>query len=181
MDEIKKSPQGGGQPEHTAQPWIGPTKESPYFVGHTPKLSMQSPQNAWGGLINPPESQKNLWIHTITFTNFSAYPLVVQIWHNAEAIGQVCNSPFVSALDDAQAHFPSPKAKLLYAQQVKTVPAQGTSVFSRVIPPFCTAIGKYAGKIILPPSGSLLVFVSTMEKHSAQMEIAFGWRESYLI
>lgn len=43
-----------------------------YFIGQTPSLFISNTSNAWAALVNPMNSEKNLFFNVFTVSNFSS-------------------------------------------------------------------------------------------------------------
>lgn len=50
-----------------------------YFVGQTETIRFGKGKNAWGGLINPSNSDVNLFVNAFTVTNHSNQPFIAEI------------------------------------------------------------------------------------------------------
>lgn len=74
---------------------------------------------------------------------------------------------------------PKPKIKLQLASNVSGEPVGGVKAFVRRGEPETTLVDTENGKLIFPPDGSFLVFLSIPEKPeiAASGRIAFGWWE----
>ena len=53
-----------------------------YFVGQTETLWVGNGLNAWAGLVNPCNSDVNLYANVFTISNFSDDYLTAEIWLN---------------------------------------------------------------------------------------------------
>ena len=53
-----------------------------YFVGQTETLWVGNGSNAWAGLVNPCNSDVNLYANVFTISNFSDEYLTAEIWLN---------------------------------------------------------------------------------------------------
>jgi hypothetical protein len=147
--------------------------EGKYFMGHTPMMALRG-QNAWGGLVNPKGSGTDLFINTVTVSNFSDAPFQAELWVNTPP-DRALISPFVSQSNTAKMPR-EPKAQLVYQPGAGSAPMIGMSLFSRVAQAHDTVVGNYYGKIVIPPGGSFLVFLYA-PKGEADTEVALGWWE----
>lgn len=147
-----------------------------YFIGHTPTMTLPYRANGWAALFNPRGSGVNVFVNTITVSNFSNTPFRAQVWLNAMPDGgQV--SPSTAAVNAAIQPPVWPEAAIVYGtEQLKS----GQSLFTRVAGAQSTEVGNYYGKIILPPGGSLLVLMQGPGATGAQAEVALGWWEDMI-
>ena len=148
-----------------------------YFVGQTEALVLGQDFNAWGGLINPPNSGVNLFINVYTVTNFSETPFLAQIWFNTTPPGIGVSSDKVSAGNTTISPLPMSKIKLQYVQSVSGFPNGGVNVLDRLVGPKGTLASEDEGKWIIPPGGNFIVFLVSPGVELIKALIAFGWWE----
>lgn len=148
-----------------------------YFMGHTPFLTFGNGSNAWGGLINPPNSRINLYVNTFTISNTSDKPFNGQLWLNSTPMGEPFLSPYLSPSNTTLTPLPKPRTLLAFAQNILSSPSDGASLFTRISDPHSTVVGNYYGKIIIPPGGSFIVFLNSPGKTEIKSDVAFGWWE----
>ena len=152
--------------------------EGKYFIGHTPILRLSCGSNSWGGLINPRNSNVNLYVNTFTTTNFSDVTFSSQIWLNSTPIGDIETSDCVSIANTAiRCHRKQSKVKIQYAENISSSLIDGESIFRRIAEANSTVVGNYYGKIIIPPGGSFIIFLSSSDTKPIESEVAFGWWE----
>lgn len=149
--------------------------EGKYFMGHTPSLCLSSHENAWGGLYNPRGSKVNLFVNTFTVSNSSSIPFRAELWLNSNIIVRGQISPYISPANTAKTPLPKSEIAILYAQDIKDIPMNGESIFSRIAEANSTTVGNYYGKIIIPPGGSFIVFLHTPGSQNINAEVAFGY------
>lgn len=51
-----------------------------YFFGQTDIITFGGGYNAWGGLVNPADSNVNMFLNAYTISNFSGYSLTAEGW-----------------------------------------------------------------------------------------------------
>jgi hypothetical protein len=149
-----------------------------YFIGYADNLSFGNGTSAWARLYNPPGSGVNLYVNVWTVTDISEAPFRAQFWFNANPPGTPLESP-VTPSNTAIYPAPVPKIKLQSASNVSGDPIGGIKAFVRRGVPETTLVDTENGKLIFPPGGSFLVFLSLPESPStvASGRIAFGWWE----
>jgi len=149
-----------------------------YFIGYADNLSFGNGTSAWARLYNPPGSGVNLYVNVCTVTDISEAPFRAQFWFNANPPGPPLESP-VTPSNTAIYPAPVPKIKLQSASNVSGDPIRGIKAFVRRGVPETTLVDTENGKLIFPPGGSFLVFLSLPESPStvASGRIAFGWWE----
>ena len=147
-----------------------------YFMGHTPTLTLPYRAGGWAALFNPRGSGVNVFVNTITVSNFSTTAFRATVWLNAMPEGgQVSLSP--TSVNAAIQPPVWPEAAISYGAGE---PQNGRSLFTRVAGAQNTEVGNYYGKIILPPGGSLLVQMQGPAATGSQAEVAFGWWEDLI-
>lgn len=155
-----------------------------YFMGYADDLAFGSiqeglPTSAWARLYNPPDSGVTLYVNVWTVTDISDSSFRVQFWFNADAPGTPQDTPFVTPSNTAISPLPEPRVELQLAREVTGVPTGGTMAFVRRGQPETTLVESENGKLIFPPGGSLLLFLSNPESPgvSTSGRVAFGWWE----
>ena len=151
--------------------------EGKYFLGHTPILVMHG-MNAYGAVFNPLGSGVNLYINSISLSNYSDRPLDSHAWMNCP-LKRFMVSPFVSTSNFAKRPLTAPKAKVAYQQAMPYKPSDGISLFPLISEANKTTIGYYYGRYIVPPGGSFLVSLGAPDytDYKVCAKIAFGWWE----
>ncbi len=150
-----------------------------YFIGYADNLSFGKGASAWARLYNPTNSGVNLFVNVWTVTDISAAPFRAQFWFNANPQGTPAESPLVTPANTAIQPLPKPRIKLQLASNVSGEPTGGVKAFVRRGETETTLVETENGKLIFPPGGSFLVFLSLSENPniSASGRIAFGWWE----
>ncbi|MEL7654385.1 MAG: DUF6143 family protein [Bacillota bacterium] len=148
-----------------------------YFIGYADNLIFGRGTSAWARLYNPPNSEVNLHVNVWTVTDVSESPFRAQFWFNADPPGIPVTSKDVTPSNTAIR--PSPKSRIIlqYATLVQGDPVKGVKAFVRRGQPETTLVDTENGKLIFPPGGSFLVFLSNPEtpELGASGRVAFGW------
>lgn len=149
-----------------------------YFIGYADDLSFGQNTSAWARLYNPINSGVNLFVNVLTVTDISGAPFRAQFWFNATVPGPYDTAP-VTPTNTAIRPVPVPKVQLQLASNVTDTPVGGIKAFVRRGEPGTTAVETENGKLIFPPGGSFLVYLSLAEQQQlpASGRIAFGWWE----
>ena len=150
-----------------------------YFIGYADNLSLNNGTSAWARLYNPQYSGVNLHVNVWTVTDISESPFRAQFWFNSTPPSKFSESTLVTPSNTAFRPIPEPKVKLQLASNVTDEPIGGVKAFVRRGEPGTTLVETENGKLIFPPGGSFLVFLSLTEntRTSASGRIAFGWWE----
>jgi hypothetical protein len=153
-----------------------------YFIGYADDLTYGNFTSAWAMLYNPPDSSVNLHVNVWTATDISATPFRAQFWFNATPPGQPYVSPLITPSNTALWPLPEPKVMLLQSSSVTGEPKGGVKGFVRRGSPELTIRQEENGKLIFPPGGNFMVYLSKPETPavSAGGRIAFGWWEEKL-
>ena len=151
-----------------------------YFIGYADQLSFGKGTSAWARLYNPPNSGVNLHVNVWTITDVSDSTFRAQFWFNSTPPGKPINSKLVTPTNTTLKPLPKPKIKLQYATNVIGDPKGGIKAFVRRAEPETTLVEVENGKLIFPPGGSFLVFLSNPEspRISTSGRVAFGWWET---
>lgn len=149
-----------------------------YFIGYADDLSFGQNTSAWARLYNPINSHVNLHVNVWTVTDISDSPFRAQFWFNASVPGAFSTAP-VTPTNTAIRPVPVPKIELQLASNVTATPEGGIKAFVRRGEPLTTVVESENGKLIFPPGGSFLVYLSLIEHPElpAAGRIAFGWWE----
>ena len=150
-----------------------------YFIGYADDLTLGNGTSAWARLYNPPHSGVNLFVNVWSVTDISAANFRAQFWFNATPPGTPEVSDLVTPTNTTMNRPPVPKVILQKASQVTGEPSGGTKAFVRRGVPGTTLVETENGKLIFPPGGSFLVFLS-LEGSPDTMgsgRVAFGWWE----
>ncbi len=150
-----------------------------YFIGYVDGLSLGDGKSAWARLYNPPCSGVNLHVNVWTVTDVSAAPFRAQFWFNAAPPGTISESSDVTPSNTALRPAPVPEVKLQWASDVSETPTGGVVAFARNGEAGTTLVETENGKLIFPPGGSFLVYVSLTGDAAvtASGRVAFGWWE----
>lgn len=150
-----------------------------YFIGYADNLTLGNGTSAWARLFNPSNSGVNLHVNVWTVTDISSAPFRAQFWFNATPPGKPTELAVVTPSNTAIRPKPKPKIHLQQASDVTGDPTGGVKAFVRRGQPEVTLVETENGKLIFPPGGSFLVFVTLEEstKTAAGGRIAFGWWE----
>lgn len=150
-----------------------------YFIGYADLLHFGKGKSAWARLYNPSQSGVNLHVNVWTVTDISEAPFRAQFWFNAEAPGTPGGTNTVTPSNTAIRPQPEPKIVLQSASDVEGDPRGGVKAFVRRGQPEVTLVETENGKLIFPPGGNFLVFLSLPEfpDTEASGRVAFGWWE----
>lgn len=148
-----------------------------YFIGQTPSLFISNTSNAWAALVNPINSEKNLFFNVFTISNFSSNIITAQLWLNTNPPGNPSTSSSVSPTNTALYPQPSPEVLLQYVQSTNGVPSGGVNIYDRIVPSNTTVVSEEDGKIIIPPGGNALLFLKSSTNEPINAIVAFGWWE----
>lgn len=150
-----------------------------YFIGYADNLVFGKGTNAWARLFNPPDSGVNLHVNVWTVTDIAESTFRAQFWFNSVPPGVPVTSQFVTPSNTAIEPLPRNRIFLQYTTMVQGDPFGGIKAFVRRGQPETTLVETENGKLIFPPGGSFLVFLSNPEtpELEASGRIAFGWWE----
>ena len=152
-----------------------------YFTGYADGLAFGGGTSTWARLYNPVDSNVNLHVNVWTVTDISEVPFRAQFWFNAGVPGAY-STAVATPTNTAIRPAPVPKVELQLASNVTQTPERGIKAFVRRGEPGTTVVETENGKLIFPPGGAFLVYLSLIEKpeSSAEGRIAFGWWEEDL-
>lgn len=150
-----------------------------YFIGYADGLAFGNYTSAWAMLYNPPTSGVNLHVNVWTVTDLSPVPYRAQFFFNATPPGIPLRSRYVTPANTALWPLPEPKVLLLQSANVPGDPSGGVNGFDRRGVPGTTLRQEENGKLIFPPGGNFMVYLSVPETPTslAAARIAFGWWE----
>ena len=134
-----------------------------YFIGYADNLKLGGNKSAWARLWNPPDSGVLLHVNVWTVTDISDVPFRAQFWFNAKPSGNIEESDLVTPSNTAFWPTPVPKVKLQMASNVSDEPTDGIKAFVRRGEPLTTVVETENGKLIFPPGGNFLVYVTLLE------------------
>ncbi len=149
-----------------------------YFIGHTPLISMDANTHAWAGLVNPKDSDVNLFLCTFTVSNYNDCPLQAMMWlSDAPRFGvESCD---VAVSNQSIRPSPKPEGKIIYSADNKCAAPDGTSIFPRIVGPYSTEVGNYYGKIVVPPDHAVIITLDSLDQPRGVAGVAFGWWEDH--
>lgn len=150
-----------------------------YFIGHVDNLKFGNGTNAWVRLYNPPYSGVNLYVNVWTITDITESPFQAQYWFNSDPPGthsECCSliTPTNTTIQPA----PKTKIKIQFASHVNEKPIGGIKAFIRKGKPGKTLVETENGKLIFPPGGSFLIYLSAENPDTqTSSSVGFGWWE----
>jgi hypothetical protein len=149
-----------------------------YFLGQTDLITLTGGYNAWGGLINPSDSNVNMFLNAYTITNFSEQTLTAEGWLSSILPGKAKVSMSFAAGNQSIAPPPMPKVQIKSAGFVSNKPAGGIYTFVRRVEPEVTLTKHdFQGMYIIPPGSSFVLYFLSPGIDQVQVRIAFGWWE----
>jgi hypothetical protein len=148
-----------------------------YFVGQTEDLWVSNESNAWAGLVNPRNSDVNLYVNVFTISNFSDEYLTAEIWLNINSSEKGEISHKVSPTNTTLKPLPENEVDIRFIKSTTKVPKSGVNVYERIVPPNTTLVSEEDGKFIEPPGGSYVVVIKSSSSKLHKVIVAFGWWE----
>ncbi|WP_411681776.1 DUF6143 family protein [Clostridium thailandense] len=148
-----------------------------YFVGQTETLMVGNKSIAWAGLVNPRNSNINLYVNVFTISNFSDDYLTAEIWLNTNLPEKWHVSHNVSATNTALNPLPKNKVNIRFVSSITTTPKCGINVYRRIVPPNSTLVAEEDGKFIEPPGGNYVLVIKSESPNRDKVIVAFGWWE----
>lgn len=149
-----------------------------YFLGQTNMITFGGGYNAWGGLVNPADSNVNMFLNAYTISNFYDKPLTAEGWLSSVLPGEAKLSRHFAAGNQSIIPPPMPMVKIQSADFVKKTPTGGTYTFVRRVEPNETLTKHdFQGMYIIPPGSSFVLFFLSPGKEKVQTRLAFGWWE----
>ena len=148
-----------------------------YFVGQTETLWVGNESNAWAGLVNPRNSDVNLYANVFTISNLSNDYLTAQIWLNVSFPEKASVSNNISSTNTALKPLPKNKVNIRYIKSTTMLPKDGVNVYERIVPPNTTLVGEEDGKFIEAPGGSYTLIIKSSSLKLDKVIVAFGWWE----
>lgn len=127
-----------------------------YFIGQTPLLSGET-EHALALLKNPCNSNRTIYVNSISITNISDSNLSAEFYLRSEVCNTI-NSPLVTAANTGVDCESSNKGQVRYLNCPTEAPINGTSIFSRIISPNSTLVID-GDQIILAPDQALTVYI----------------------
>ncbi len=150
-----------------------------YFIGYADDLRFGNGTSAYALLCNPCNSRVNLHVNVWTVTDISESAFRAQFWFNATPPGTPVTVTQVTPSNTAICPPPEPRVRLQQASNVTGTPVGGIKAFVRRGLPETTLVESENGKLIFPPGGSFLVFLSSEDTSGPEVSgrVAFGWWE----
>jgi hypothetical protein len=149
-----------------------------YFVGQTETLLVANNLNAWAGLVNPYNSNVNLYANVFTISNFSNNNLTAEIWLNTNSPQKWCVSQQISPTNTALNPPPKNKIDIRFVKSTPELPRKGVNVYKRIVPPHTTLVGEEDGKFIEAPGGNYVLVIKSSVSELSDVIVAFGWWEN---
>lgn len=150
-----------------------------YFIGYASDLTFGKGRYAWARLYNPFHSGVNLHVHVWTVSDVLESSFRAQFWFNAEPPGIAIFSPQVICTNTAVLPNPKPQVRLQFCSDVVSEPESGIKAFERAGLSGTTLTANENGKLIFPPGGSFLIFLSAPDETEKRIRgsVGFGWWE----
>lgn len=153
-----------------------------YFFGQTDLISFGAGKQGWGALVNPSDSQVNLFLNAYTITNFSDEPITAEGWLDATLPGTSVTSQNFAAGNQAMTPPSVPKVLIQSASMTSGEPAGGSYTFVRRVEPAITLTKHdFQGMYIIPPGSSFALFFLSPGNWRAYTRVAWGWWEEKTI
>lgn len=160
-------------PENVYHSYLGE-----YFLGQTDLISFGGGYNGWGGLVNPADSNVNIFLNAYTITNYSNEPLTTEAWISSILPGNGKTSPHFAAGNQTIIPPPMPRTDIKSASFISGKPSRGTNAFVRRVEPLVTLTKHdFQGMFIIPPGSSFSLFFLSPGKSQVHARVAFGWWE----
>ncbi len=149
-----------------------------YFLGQTKSIYFGGRYYAWGGLLNPANSQVMMFLNAYTISNFSTHPITAEGWLSSELPGVPQTSPYYAAGNQSILPPRQPKVIIQNASFITQLPIGGTYTFVRRVEPDQTLTKHdFQGMYIIPPGSSFVLFFLFEGKEQIEVKVAFGWWE----
>lgn len=150
-----------------------------YFIGYADGLTFTADTSIYARLYNPHDSGVILYVNVWTVTDLSVSPFRAQFWFNADPPGTPQPFDGVTTTNLAIRPTPEPRVIMQTGSNVSGSPSGGIRAFSRRGEAGATMVETENGKLIFPPGGSFLVFVTPTQAFTGEASgrIAFGWWE----
>jgi hypothetical protein len=131
-----------------------------YFIGCADDLVLSDNTSCWVRLYNPYDSCVNLHVNVWTITEWSPDEFRAEFWFNAESPCSYSESENVTCSNTALCPVPTPQVELQFASDIEDEPRCGTMAYIRSGEPGTTVVGSEDGKLIFPPGGLFLIYLS---------------------
>lgn len=156
---------------------LSESMQGKYFVGQTETLLVGNGLAAWAGLVNPRNSDVNLYVNVFTISNFSDEYLTAEIWLNTNLPQKGSVSHKISSTNTALKPLPKNRVDIRFIESTDMTPECGINVYERIVPPNTTLVGEEDGKFIESPSGNYVVVIKSSSLKLDKVIVAFGWWE----
>ncbi|TMU87643.1 hypothetical protein FGG79_05865 [Bacillus sp. BHET2] len=148
------------------------------FAGTSGLLKTSARKHAWAQLVNPEESNVNLYVSFFALTNFSIKLVKADFVVNADPPGNRIESSEVSVLKLASKE--KPIGKIFYNPTVTGTFCGGKIVGTRALTPLTSHLGfRVDGRLIIEPGTNAMFFVYS--ETYAESQIEFEWFENDVI
>lgn len=152
-----------------------------YFLGQTDTLSFGGDLQAWGGLINPPDSSVNMFLNAYTISNYSDQPITAQGLLSSNLPGKAVTSKHYAAGNQSIIPSGLPRVLIQSASFVPVAPTHGNYTFTRRVEPDSTLTKHdFQGMYVIPPGSSFALYFLPGGKNKVHVKIAFGWWEEII-
>jgi hypothetical protein len=148
-----------------------------YFIGYADGLKLGKGKSAWARLYNPRGSGVNLLVNVWTVTDISEASFRAQFWFNSTPPLGPYSEAQVTPANTAYRPTPINLVKLQMASNVSDNPMGGIKAFVRRGEPGTTLVETENGKLIFPPGGNFMVYLTIDDDVEADGRVAFGWIE----
>lgn len=156
---------------------LAKSMQGKYFVGQTENLWVGNGLSAWAALINPRNSDVNLYANVFTISNFSDDYLTAEIWLNTNLPQKGCVSHKISPTNTSLNPLPQNRVDIRFVESTAMIPEKGVNVYQRIVPPNTTLVSEEDGKFIEPPGGNYVVVIKSSRSKLDKIVVAFGWWE----
>lgn len=151
------------------------SEKGKYFIGQTPVLTGEN-EHALAALLNPIDSNRNIYVNAITITNISDLNLSAEFYLRS-SFNNGTISDLVSCTNTTIYPQPIPSGEIKYLTTTTEPPSDGVSIFSRIVSPYSTLVVD-GGQIILGPGQPLIVYLGGfLPVAFDSAKVAFGWWE----
>ena len=149
-----------------------------YFLGQTETISYGGGFQAWGGLINPSNSNVNMFLNAYTISNYADDPITAEGWLSSNLPGNAVTSSHFAAGNQSITPPMLPKVMIQSANFVSATPKGGTYTFTRRVEPNITLTKHdFQGMYVIPPGSSFVLSFLPQAEMLVHVKIAFGWWE----
>lgn len=149
-----------------------------YFLGQTETISYGGDFQAWGGLINPIDSNVYMYLNAYTISNYSEHPITAEGWLSSKLSGKAVTSSHFAAGNQSINPPIVPRVMIQSAGFVSAAPEGGTYTFVRRVEPNITLTKHdFQGMYVIPPGSSFILYFLPPGKICIHVKIAFGWWE----